>query len=372
MEKYTTIGELRQLILEQEYKYKHHLGFIEAIYILKSKYKLTEIRPTANDFFMWDLIDFKQLRLLVDSIPVSLSSITKTVENWPLLFKNKSNETSLLTFADVQISLEMPYSPDERIILSDYVTNLYVLKGQAILHLNNKQILLSCGDFIILTPGTSYYVECDENDYIINIILQNKNFHYIWESVLKQNKLLAKFINTITDSATGKIMRFFLPVTINTNQIIQNLFSEFILNDKFSISNFLSFMQILYANLLRVANNRNIINKTKSETSLKISLLQYIQKHYQTLTLSKLADEFHYNPAYLSRMIKQITNNDFSRIVTELRIEEAKRLLSTELNWSISKIACEVGYKNPEYFSTIFKQWTNKSPRQYRISRLNN
>ena len=51
--------------------------------------------------------------------------------------------------------------------------------------------------------------------------------------------------------------------------------------------------------------------------------------------------------------------------ITEMRMELAKNLLeSTQL--PVKEIAGRVGYNDPLYFSTVFRNYTGMNPRAYR------
>ena len=58
---------------------------------------------------------------------------------------------------------------------------------------------------------------------------------------------------------------------------------------------------------------------------------------------------------YLSSVFSQNMQKTFTEYISEKRMEKAKKLLkSTEL--PTSEIAAQVGYKDPHYFSFVFKK----------------
>ena len=52
-----------------------------------------------------------------------------------------------------------------------------------------------------------------------------------------------------------------------------------------------------------------------------------------------------------------------------IRVEEAKRLLSTRPELGIKEVGAMVGYPDPYYFSRVFKEQTNQYPKEYRQNR---
>lgn len=55
----------------------------------------------------------------------------------------------------------------------------------------------------------------------------------------------------------------------------------------------------------------------------------------------------------------------FIEYVTKKRMEKAKKLLS-QTQMHSSEIAAAVGYKDPHYFSFVFKKTVGSTPREYR------
>ncbi|MDR7236925.1 response regulator transcription factor [Neobacillus drentensis] len=99
-------------------------------------------------------------------------------------------------------------------------------------------------------------------------------------------------------------------------------------------------------------------------------VLQYIETTpLDQITLKDAAEFVHMNHSYLSQLFKQQLNKKFVDYITELRIEESKRLL---LNTSLrmSEIAERVGYSDLAYFSNNFKRLTGFSPSEFRKSAL--
>ncbi|MFO7612824.1 MAG: response regulator [Clostridia bacterium] len=84
-------------------------------------------------------------------------------------------------------------------------------------------------------------------------------------------------------------------------------------------------------------------------------------------SLRKLAAEVSLSPGYLSTLFKDIFGITFHDYLTSLRLERAKiLLLSSDLkNY---EVAAQVGFEDPNYFSTAFKRRFGKPPGEYRGS----
>ena len=94
----------------------------------------------------------------------------------------------------------------------------------------------------------------------------------------------------------------------------------------------------------------------------------YIEHHYTDpdMSLTQVANHVNRSPSHFSTIFGQEAGLTFRDYLTKVRIEKAKDLLSTTMLNS-SEIACGVGYKDPHYFSSVFKKITGLSPKEFRL-----
>jgi AraC-like DNA-binding protein len=62
-----------------------------------------------------------------------------------------------------------------------------------------------------------------------------------------------------------------------------------------------------------------------------------------------------------------LTNKNVTDYIADFKLLKAKALLK-ESDKTISEIAYELGFNNPSYFTTFFKQKTNQTPSEWRNS----
>ena len=92
----------------------------------------------------------------------------------------------------------------------------------------------------------------------------------------------------------------------------------------------------------------------------------YLQQNFkENCTLTQIAAQVNMNPSYFSRIFSKKTGKSFISYLTDIRIEHAKKLLSTS-NTPISNISEQSGYNNQYYFSNAFKRLTGLSPIEWR------
>ena len=88
---------------------------------------------------------------------------------------------------------------------------------------------------------------------------------------------------------------------------------------------------------------------------------QYIMENYHdsSLNLTAIAQEFGYNPSYLSRRFKADCGQNISDYITTCRMEKAKKCLASRMLMYMT--AKEVGIPDPNYFGKCFKKYTGSS-----------
>ncbi|MCR5606461.1 MAG: response regulator [Treponema sp.] len=96
---------------------------------------------------------------------------------------------------------------------------------------------------------------------------------------------------------------------------------------------------------------------------------EYINKNYssQDTSLKLVAEEVHLSPNHFSTIFSQECGITFIEYLTNVRINEAKRLLKTT-DMKGADIAYDCGFSDPHYFSFIFKKNTGMTPREYKNS----
>ena len=107
---------------------------------------------------------------------------------------------------------------------------------------------------------------------------------------------------------------------------------------------------------------------TKEHNSDIVELAKkYIDENYsdENLSLNTVAAEVNVSPNHLSAIFSQKTGHTFIRYLTDVRINKAKEFLKCTTIRS-SEISEKVGYKDPHYFSHLFKKNQGCTPTQYR------
>ena len=93
---------------------------------------------------------------------------------------------------------------------------------------------------------------------------------------------------------------------------------------------------------------------------------RYINSHLdQPLSVSRLAGQFYLSVAYFSKLFKKTTGVGCNYYIVCQRMERAKKLLEAG-SVKVGEVSEKVGYKDVNYFSLTFKNYTGCTPAEYR------
>ncbi|MCA0755813.1 AraC family transcriptional regulator [Paenibacillus sp. N4] len=241
---------------------------------------------------------------------------------------------------------------------------LIVIKGELHIGENGRQWTLTEGDTLLLIPdGEHYSVKpCDQDTSFYWVHFE----HTVWrESFVKSESLRALF------SSRPFINPYTLRLPKQTR--LSNLEGAFDLMQQLldlPIDSSFWEEQRLLAQLLAMLERGS--SRTGSVAArLAEQAAAYIQKNYkEKITNEALAAALHFHPNYIVRCMKSKYGRTPIEYLLDYRLERAKRLLVTT-EWSIERIAEEVGFRYSPYFSSCFKQSVGLTPLKFRKQYLN-
>ncbi len=96
------------------------------------------------------------------------------------------------------------------------------------------------------------------------------------------------------------------------------------------------------------------------------AIMRFVEARYsESITLGELSDRFRISPSYLSKLFRQHGGRSFGESLASIRIEAAKRLIRENPEMPLKDIADKVGYKDPFYFSRVFKSLVGLPPSDF-------
>ena len=241
---------------------------------------------------------------------------------------------------------------------------VYVYRGSFISRMKEETIQLQAGEFLLISPGMLHAPMIEKREDIVFNILFNEPFMRMLLSYDKSSEYLLKyFSNCLCGTMGSSQYLYFQDISEETRQLADMLIDEYAQDEACTQNVAQCLMAALMLSLMREYDGKVSILDSKRVTEAEI--LSYIYNHYATITLQDAADHFSYSPAYLSRLIRQVTGESFLELVKNCRLTEAKKLL-TQTTLSVEEIAWTVGFQNISSFCRFFQQNLSRSPSQYR------
>ncbi|MGG8497804.1 helix-turn-helix domain-containing protein [Tenacibaculum sp. TC6] len=121
------------------------------------------------------------------------------------------------------------------------------------------------------------------------------------------------------------------------------------------------------------SNNHSISEEQLEKYKEYFSEIDYLIRSEKKFLLAKytlqnLASESDFSPSTLSLIINTIANKSFIDYLNEMRIEQAKKLLTNPNyeKYTIASIGLESGFNSKSTFFTVFKKHTGVTPFTYR------
>lgn len=95
---------------------------------------------------------------------------------------------------------------------------------------------------------------------------------------------------------------------------------------------------------------------------------RYIEDNYESeeISLNSVAAHVNISPSHFSTIFSQEEGQTFIEYLTAMRMNKAKELLMCS-SLKSSEIGYAVGYRDPHYFSYLFKKTQSCTPREYRM-----
>lgn len=230
----------------------------------------------------------------------------------------------------------------------------FIEKGKLFLNIGNNSLKLGKNSYFLLMPQKDMSYQTDPKNPAI----------FYW--VAFKGSLAAEYIKTmgILDEKPFGLL--------NKKHCYEacNSIYKALTSDEQTSCDLFFFYQIFYSLcnsiFISTQNNNQTKHKTYKPHNYVNIAIDYINQNFSdpNLSVRDIADKIGLHVNYFSTIFKQQTNLTFSQYLTSKRIEIALSLINEGMT-SISEISEKVGFKDPFYFSSVFKKYNLVSPSEH-------
>jgi AraC-like DNA-binding protein len=224
----------------------------------------------------------------------------------------------------------------------------YTLKGEGTIKIDNI--------FYTLKPNVAFLIDIPSNSQYY--LPKHSSF---WEFIyLEFSYECLPFMRKIYQN-NGPILKINI-----SEKLIKQLFDIYTKALHNQIKTFFENTRIAYdlwINLTEYALNLSTAKMSKIDY-----VKRYIDQNYykNELTLDLIADNIGISKYYMCKEFHKKYGISPGKYLREIRISNACRLLTTNDNYTLQKIAQSVGYSNDNYFGKVFKAEKGISPAKYK------
>ncbi|MFW2504169.1 AraC family transcriptional regulator [Clostridium diolis] len=254
----------------------------------------------------------------------------------------------------------------------NFIELIYVYEGECRQYIEDEKNIVVIGknELCILNQNVTHAVDrCGDKDIILKFFIPADFFDDAFLKQISSPNILSDFLSY---SILPGITNYYSYIIFKSShcakikEIMRKILIEYFEQNEAYITVIKGYLMILFIELTRNYGAHINVSSNLTRTDYDISnVLKYINMNFNNITLESVASRFHFNPDYLSRLIKEKTKYSFSEIIQYEKLKYAAYLLEHS-KMTIQDISEKIGYKKPNYFYKIFREKFNMTPIQYR------
>lgn len=243
---------------------------------------------------------------------------------------------------------------------------LYLRRGALEVRLRQNLSILSAGDILLIHPNMLHNVRVVDDDTCYDALVFSWDLLALPEHHFLQRQLLQPLLSGAY--CFPDLLSSDLPVYSQALPLIRRICDADPSGGNYKLSVFsdlLAVFSLLSEHCPLIA--REDSTPHPDQDSIK-NCLSYLSRNFRNhLTLQEIAQQVHLHPNYLCARFKCVTGQTVFQHLTQLRLEEAARLLRTTRK-SISQIAAECGFESTGFFTRKFKAFMGITPKTYSLN----
>lgn len=287
-----------------------------------------------------------------------------------LMRNNRSNETEIfIRPKNENFNVYRIYAETEHLERIPYIaaedTLLFCSQGQATFSIRSSSLDLKEGNIVFLSRDATYNLEMREPSTVLLKIKLNADPKFRWEEKVDKSKFdnpeERRLIQKYIENMKGQHHIIFKNTSVMwSSEIVQALLSEYIKGGLFETELAPRYLDLILYSSLRT-RGLSLDEETGDGNFGDRLLDEYIDIHYNDISLAKTAKYFGFNKNYFSSLVKEKTGKSFVDHVDERRMIEAKRLLG-QPDISLYEVVERVGYSSKSFFYKKFNNYYGMTP----------
>ncbi|MFK3938363.1 AraC family transcriptional regulator [Alkalihalobacillus sp. NPDC078783] len=239
---------------------------------------------------------------------------------------------------------------------------MYCLSGSCLIEVDGTTHKLKKGQFIFIDGDVPHrlYVEPGKSCRMSNIEFHFEELQTVFPS-FRQLVSEHDALRTLTDTPKSYLL---FHDSSDVFQCLNALILELDRKENDSVFTEQLLLGQLFIRMAELAAKQQ--NDTSEQHVYIQKSIEYMHQNYdRDIRVKDVADAVHLHPGYLHRIFKKAMGTSVNGYLINHRITKAKELLK-RTNITITEIPHYIGMNSQQYFSTIFRQQTGSTPKQYR------
>lgn len=265
--------------------------------------------------------------------------------------------------ATTPVNQEIFESITQKLKYVDFYTIFVLIDGEAVITINDKEIVLSQQSVIRMTHMQNtefikctneldgYFLFCETNFYN-NILENDPNMR----DVFQRNILDSSLYFDVTEAKISELLGIIMQVEKTINQ--PHLYKKEMLS-------FLVHLAQMHINELIDSASNELHDMKHKENIFKIFIHLASNNFKKERQINFYADRMNITPTYLSRIVREVSGNTVCGYLQSFLYSEACKMLKMT-DKTIGEISTELKFNDQSAFTKFFKQKSGISPKAYR------
>lgn len=242
---------------------------------------------------------------------------------------------------------------------------LIVVNGEATLHINLSEYVVSSHSFVTILPGSIIYITNRSDDFHCEIIAFSPNFTQDSEVIrnvfTRLETIMAQPIIKLDNDEKEWIREFYVLFLKSYNRVTTYSTAY--------IAVLTNLLETLFCVISAIYDRYRSITPSKVLTRKEEIVHNYAQlvlKHYdKERSVGFYADKLCITSTYLNALVKEVRGVSASKFISDAVILYAKSRLKGSSD-TIQQISDQLNFPNSSFFAKYFKREVGVSPTDYR------